>query len=187
VWSAVSAWRHTYPATHAPSAVSVALYDVLVKSLPRVLDASSAAIFRRLDDDGYLREAAAGWPTAGALHLLRDHPLVLAIENAPDVRRIDWDSPHSSPFRVRVARIRPLSGGRVGAKWVFRGRKPRIAPERVKTAIFRVIRAQISRLYRRRWSLDQDVHGAVSGGERRADIRLRISANRARGIATSAI
>ncbi len=90
-------------------------------------------------------------------------------------------------FSSQSRRIRPLSGGRVGAKWVFRGRKPRIAPERVKTAIFRVIRAQISRLYRRRWSLDQDVHGAVSGGERRADIRLRISANRARGMATSAI
>ena len=54
-------------------------------------------------------------------------------------------------------------------------------------AFVRVIRAQISRLSGRRLSLGQDVHGAVSGGERRADIRLRISANRVRGIATSAI
>ena len=101
---------------------------------------------------------------------------------------LNWDSPYGSPFRVRAAQIRPRSGAREGAESISRWRKSRGAPELVKMACFRVIRAQISRLfYRRRWSLDQDVHGAVSGGERRADIRLRISANRVRGIATSAI
>jgi hypothetical protein len=94
------------------------LYALLVRKVPEVLGATSAAMFERLDDGGYLRDIAVGWPGGAAWHLLSDHPVALAASRRSVVRidRVDWYDLEDMPAETRPALgISILAGGRAQA------------------------------------------------------------------------
>lgn len=87
-------------------------------SLVTPLSATSAAIFERLDDGGYLRSAAVGWPTGAAWHLLRDHPVALAVGRSSLARidRTEWyDLEDMQPETRPAIGVSIVAGGRAQA------------------------------------------------------------------------
>jgi ABC-type multidrug transport system fused ATPase/permease subunit len=98
------------------------LYALLVRDVPEVLGATSAAIFERLDDGGYMRHSAVGWPAGAAWHLLPDHPVVLAAgrRSVARIDAIEWYDLGDMPPQTRPAIGIPiLVGGRAQALFLL--------------------------------------------------------------------
>jgi hypothetical protein len=83
----------------------------LTKDLPEALDATSAALFERLDDGGYLRGASYGWAHDAAWHLLPDQAVVQRADAAAKPVSVDvheWYDGNSLPEASRPAIAVPI-------------------------------------------------------------------------------
>jgi hypothetical protein len=83
----------------------------LTRDLPEVLEATSAALFERLDDGGYLRGASSGWPHDAAWHLLPDQVVVQRADAAAKPASIDveeWYDGDALPEASRPAIAVPI-------------------------------------------------------------------------------
>jgi hypothetical protein len=83
----------------------------LTSDLPEALDASSAALFERLDDGGYLRGPSSGWAHDAAWHLLPDQAVVQRANAAARPVSVDvheWFDGNALPEASRPAIAVPI-------------------------------------------------------------------------------
>jgi hypothetical protein len=97
-------------------ATSVAdLYEPLTAGIKNALSLTSAALFERVEDGGFVRVAAIGWPPGTTWHILPDDPLVKRADER--LRMVDIDSFewHERDLPVGVARpsvMVPIAAGK---------------------------------------------------------------------------
>jgi hypothetical protein len=96
-------------------AASSAEVDATITSgVAHALGLSSAAVFKRMADGGFLREAGIGWPDEAGWHLLPSDPLVRYVQRQPaaaTLRDIHWTTERvSDVFQPEV--MFPIPVGR---------------------------------------------------------------------------
>ncbi len=103
-------------ATRLYSAHSLqAFYDLLLNDLTRALSSVNAALFEKLDDGGFLRQADVAWRPGEAWHLLPDHHLARQLNRKFKTCRIEdeqWNDRDDIPRDHRPALAVPLMSNR---------------------------------------------------------------------------
>jgi hypothetical protein len=126
------------------------MYALLVRDVPEVLSATSAAVFERLDDGGYMRHAAVGWPFGAAWHLLPDHPVALAARRKSLARidGVEWYDLGDMPPEARPAiGVSILVGGRAQALLLLGPHRSGTAFDGAVVAALRRLSDRVSAIY----------------------------------------
>ncbi|MBC5828982.1 MAG: GAF domain-containing protein [Candidatus Eremiobacteraeota bacterium] len=100
------------------------LYDLLLKDVPRALSSMNAALFEKLDDGGFLRQADVAWYTGEAWHMLADHHVVRELNRKVKTIRIEdeeWHDLEHIPRNRRPALAVPLISNRQIRGIIFYG------------------------------------------------------------------
>jgi hypothetical protein len=80
------------------------LYEPLTAGIARAFSLSSAALFERVEDGGFVRVAAVGWRTGTIWHILPDDPLVKRALERPRVVAISLPQRSERDLPTGVAR-----------------------------------------------------------------------------------
>ncbi|MDQ6825388.1 MAG: PDZ domain-containing protein [Candidatus Eremiobacteraeota bacterium] len=91
------------------------LYEPITAGLAGALGLGSTALFERVDDGGFVRVAAANWPTGTLWHILPDDPLARRANGRVRVVDIDAFQWHENNLPAGIARpssMVPIVAGR---------------------------------------------------------------------------
>jgi hypothetical protein len=80
------------------------LYVPLTAGIAKAFSLASAALFERMNDGGFVRVAAFGWPTGTFWHILGDDALAQSVEENKQVGNVDLLPRHEPDAPVGVAR-----------------------------------------------------------------------------------
>ena len=84
------------------------LSSLIIDDAAKAFRLASAALFAKVDDGGFVREAAVGWPAGSTWHLLPGDPLAAAVSDARGVASLGESKTSGSDLPGGSAR--PLLG-----------------------------------------------------------------------------
>jgi hypothetical protein len=91
------------------------LYEPLTSGIQSAFSLTSVALFERVEDGGFVRVVADGWPTGTIWHILPDDPLIKRADNrlrVVDIDSIQWGASDLPSGLARPAVLIPLVAGR---------------------------------------------------------------------------
>jgi len=92
------------------------LYDPLTAGIAHAFSLASVALFERVEDGGFLRVAAHGWPAGTIWHILPDDPLVTRVSQGRRFVDLDVTQWHEQNLPMGVAHptaMLPVGAGKV--------------------------------------------------------------------------
>jgi hypothetical protein len=91
------------------------LYEPLTGGVASAFSLASAALFERVEDGGFVRVAAVGWPAGTTWHIMPDDPLIKLADDrlrVVDVDTFRWPAADLPAGHARPAAMVPIVAGR---------------------------------------------------------------------------
>ena len=92
------------------------LYEPLTAGVAEAFSLASVALFDRVEDGGFVRVAARGWPAGTIWHILPDDPLVVRAGQSPramDLDVVQWHEPDLPAGVARPTVVMPIVSGKM--------------------------------------------------------------------------